>query len=123
MSGVKAVVHRMETVVSVASGDPAGPRESVLAVLENGNVLEGWRRVYDFRGERRSYGGVEIHATTCPDYMDQSDWNVCCTATGQGCWHDGSSLAFDDLGLDGLFERERYELIAALIADRYGADR
>lgn len=120
MSAVKAVVHRMETVVEVTAGTPRAPRESVLVALDNGTVLEGWRTINPLSF---NYGGVEVHYAEKPEYMDESDWNVYCVATGRGCFHDGSSLAFDDLGLDALFEAKLYDSIAELIAARHGVGR
>lgn len=116
MSAVKAVVHRMETVVSVSAGEPRSPRESVLV------VLEAWRTIRS-RPEWSNYGGVETHSLTRPDYMEEGDRNKSCTATGEGCWHDGSGLAFDELDIDGLFDRKAYALIGSLVASRHGVDR
>lgn len=122
MSGIKAVVHRMETVISVEKGEPRDMRESVLVVLDGGTVLEAWRTIRS-RPEWSNYGGVEAHSLTRPDYMEEGDRNKSCTATGEGCWNDGSGLAFDELGLNDLFDREQYALIGELVTERHGVDQ
>jgi len=42
------------------------------------------------------FGGVEIHYKNAPDYMSHKEANhKYCDYIGGPCWHDGSSLAFD----------------------------
>lgn len=75
------------------SGDKIRERESFVLITEQGSV-EGWRTP-GRPGEY--YGGIEIHSKTQLYDFAPSASHEYCEWTKGPCWHDGSSLAYDQI--------------------------
>lgn len=81
------------------NGNKIRERESFVLITEQG-AIEGWRTPaapgsYGFSGGY--YGGIEVHSKTqlygfAPDPSHEH-----CEWTNGPCWHDGSSLAYDQI--------------------------
>ena len=71
-------------------------RDSYVYITEHG-AIEGWRAptVANRFGETH-YGGIEVHSKT-PRYPDHQPHPDYCQWTRGVCFHDGSSLAFDQI--------------------------
>ena len=76
--------------------NPTRHRDSYIYLTEQGAV-EGWRAptVANRFGETH-YGGIEVHSKT-PLYADHRANPEPCQWTQGVCYHDGSSLAFDQI--------------------------
>ena len=70
----------------------------------------------------RFSGGVETHFAVAPEYMagDAPSHNKCTQLGDHPCWHDGSSMAFDEF--KHLVEDEAHDLIFAEL-ERWYMDR
>lgn len=76
--------------------EPIRHRDSYLYITEQG-AIEGWQAPYlhPEPGEEH-YGGIEIHSKL-PLYDGQQPHPEPCQWTRGVCYHDGSSLAYDQI--------------------------
>lgn len=76
--------------------NPTRLRDSYLYITEQG-AAEGWRAPYLHPGPGEDYyGGVEIHSKL-PLYDGHQPHPEPCQWTRGTCYHDGSSLAYDQI--------------------------
>ena len=78
-------------------GEKTRERESFVLITEQG-AIEGWRTPEARGGVGFSggyYGGIEIHSKA--DLGHTLGSHGYCEWTSGPCWHDGSSLAYDQI--------------------------
>lgn len=90
--------HKTSHGYNKDDGTPIRHRESFILIYEGGAV-EGWRtptaQSFDEPGPGH-YGGIEIHSKT-PNRAEQAVSGGYCEWTKGDCYHDGSSLAFEQI--------------------------
>jgi hypothetical protein len=73
-------------------------RESYVLIFKHGSV-EGWRTPYDegYIAPSSHYGGIEVHSANHMYEGHEPMPGHCQYVQGGTCYHDGSSLAFEQI--------------------------
>ena len=96
-------------------------RESFVYITKEGGI-EGWRTKSAFGNVGSYYGGIEVHSKA-PLRDGQEPSHGYCEWTRGTCYHDGSSLAFDQI--QHLFENpaSMFAHLASWSRSRFGGEQ
>lgn len=76
----------------------AGRPEHIWALIDHERgAVHVHASLSEFGGEYSWIGGIEMHYSSAPDYMNaEKPHHERCWVIGKPCWHDGTSLGFSE---------------------------
>lgn len=101
-----------EEVRFVVRTDMEGGKRLSWSLVGKSGAIEAWcRDTPKYRALNYDMGGIEMHAAAEPEgwYGDGPSHDDCTILDGRACWHDGSSLAWEENGLGDALRRCGYD--------------